>query len=83
MRCIYAVGKSKGLDIKLRGKVLVIDGIKFTYNDIGALPYDLSMESAKTIKVEDGYAFQSHHSFLSNMFLTNILYEGVNYKWCL
>ena len=80
LRCIYAVGKARGLDIKLRGSILIIDGIKLTYNNIDNLPYDLSMESAKTIQVKDGYAFQSHHSFLSNMFLTDIRYEGEIYK---
>ena len=78
--CIYAVGKSKGLDIKLRGNIVIIDGIRFSYNDIGNLPYDLSMETVKIIDVTDGVAFQSEYVFLSNMYKTDIVYEGNTYK---
>ena len=38
------------------------------------------MEAAKMIKVSDGYAFQSHHGSLSNMYIVNITYEGITYK---
>ena len=80
LRCVYAVGRARGLDIKLKGNILVIDGIKFTYNEIDNLPYELNMEAVKIIKVRDGFAFQSHHAFLSNMFITEIKYEGETYK---
>ena len=80
LRCIFAAGKAKGLDIKLRGNILIIDGIKFTYNDIEGLPYELTMESVKIIKVADGLAFQSSYAFLSNMYETDIVYEGNTYK---
>ena len=80
LRCIFAAGKAQGLDIKLKGNVLIIDGIRLTYKDIDHLPYNLSMESAKILKVHDGYAFQSHHGYMSNMFMVNIKYEGETYK---
>ena len=32
------------------------------------------------MEVKDGFAFQSHHAFLSNMYTTEILYEGATYK---
>ena len=80
LRCIFAAGKAQGLDIKLRGNVLFIDGIRLTYRDIDNLPYGLSMESVKVIKVSDGYAFQSHHAYLSNMYMVDIKYEGQTYK---
>ena len=80
LRCIFAAGKAQGIDIKLKGNVLVIDGIRLSYKDINNLPYGLSMEAVKTIKVSDGYAFQSHHSYLSNMYMTDIHYEGATYK---
>ena len=38
------------------------------------------MESVKILKVSDGYAFQSHHAFLSNMYKVDIIYEGQTYK---
>ena len=80
LRCIYAAGKSKGIDIKVRGTSLVIDGIKFTHREIANLPYELSMESVKVIDVVDGIAFQSHHAYLSNMYRTDIVYDGNTYK---
>ena len=80
LRCIFAAGKAQGLDIKLRGSVLIIDGMRLTYKDIDHLPYGLSMEAVKILKVEDGYAFQSHHAYMSNMFKIDIMYEGTIYK---
>ena len=80
LRCIYAAGKTKGLDIKMKGNALLIDGIKFTYKEIENLPYGLTMEPVKILEVKDGFAFQSHHSFLSNMYKTDIVYEGETYK---
>ena len=80
LRCVYAAGRAQGIDIKLRGNVLIVDGVKLTYKDIDNLPYGLSMESVKILKVADGYAFQSHYAYLSNMFLVDIVYEGQTYK---
>ena len=67
------------MDVKLRGKYLIIEGQRFTYADNNSLPLGLTMESVKLVKVSDGYAFQSHHAFLSNMFLCNIKFEGEDY----
>ena len=80
LRCIFAAGKAQGLDIKLKGNALIIDGMRLTHKDIDHLPYGLSMEAVKIIKVEDGYAFQSHYAYLSNMFKVDIAYEGITYK---
>ena len=68
LRCIFALGKAKKLDIKLRGNVIIIDGIRFTHKEIDSLPYDLTMEAAKIIPVDDGIAFQSEYAYLSNMY---------------
>ena len=78
--CIFAAGKAQGLDIKLRGSALVIDGFRLTYKDIENLPYGLSMEAVKILKVSDGFAFQSQHAYMSNMFMFNIKYEGETYR---
>ena len=79
LRCLYAAAKSRGIDVKLRGLLLTIDRIRYTYADINHLPHNLSMENVKLIKVSDGYAFQSHHAFFSNMFPCQIKYEGNTY----
>ena len=40
----------------------------------------MDLESIKILKVADGTAFQSHHAYLSNMYMINIVYEGQTYK---
>ena len=79
LRCIYAAGRAQGIDIKLRGNTLIIDGIRLTHKDIDNLPYGLTMESVKIIPVTEGFAFQSHHAYMSNMYVTDIKYEGDTY----
>ena len=80
LRCIFAAAKSQGLNVKLRGNNLIIDDIKYSYKDIDSLPHGLTMESVKILIIADGLAFQSHHAYLSNMFICNIKDNGVNYK---
>ena len=57
LRCIYAAGKAQGLDIKMKGNVLVIDGIRLSYRDIDHLPYGLTMESVKLWKLKTDLLF--------------------------
>ena len=80
MRCIYAAGKAQGIDVKLRGSSITIDGVKYTHKDIHALPKGLCISEVKIVTTKEGVAFQSHHAYLSNMFPCKILYEGVEYK---
>ena len=63
----------------MRGNVIIIDGIRFTQKKIDSLPYDLSMEAAKIIPVDDGIAVQSEYAYLSNMYKTVIKYDGEDY----
>ena len=79
-RCIYAAGKARGVDVKLKGSSIIIDGVKFSHKDIHALPKGLSISEVKIVTTKDGVAFQSHHAYLSNMFPCIIVYEGVDYK---
>ena len=80
LRCIYAVAKAQKLNVKLRGSTIIFDDIKYTYKDIDALPRGLTMEGVKIVNVSDGVAFQSHHAFMSNMFLCLIKSQGIEYK---
>ena len=80
LRCIYAAAKTQNLNVKLRGSTIIIDDIKYTYKDIDTLPHGLTMENVKVISVSDGVAFQSHHAFLSNMYMCLIKHEGIDYK---
>ena len=80
LRCIYAVARAQNLNVKLRGSTIIFDDIKYTYKDIESLPHGLTMEKAKIVNVSDGVAFQSHHAFMSNMFICLIKHEGIEYK---
>ena len=80
MRCIFAVGKARSIDIKLRGSNIIFDGIRYGHSDINALPKGLSIKGIKVVATKDGTAFQSHHAYLSNMYHCKIVYEGLEYK---
>ena len=57
--CLHAYARSIDVDSKLKGYSLIIDGVRYKYEDIDKLPHDLSLENAKIIEVQDGFAFQS------------------------
>ena len=76
-RAIYAYAKAKGIDVKMKGNQLVIDGVKYGYGE--ELPHNLSIENAKTVIVKDGIAFQSGHSPYSNLRKCQFRYEGKDY----
>ena len=80
MRCIFAVGKARRIDIKLRGSNIISDGIKYGHSDINDLPKGLSIKGIRIVATNDGTAFQSHHAYLSNMYPCKIVYEGLEYK---
>ena len=80
MRSIYAAGRAKGINIKLKGSSLVIDGIKYWHSDIHNLPKGLNITQVKIVATKDGLAFQSHHAFLSSMYPCVIKYDGIEYK---
>ena len=66
LRAVSAFPKSQGIDSKVRGTNIIIDGKAYVHKDMEALPHDLTMEKAKVVEVEDGIAFQGKHAFLSN-----------------
>ena len=80
MRCIFAVGKAKGVNVKLKGSNIIIDAVKFGHSDIYNLPKGLSIDLVKIVATKDGLAFQSHHAYLSNMYPCKIVFENVEYK---
>ena len=76
MRCLAALAREKGHRASLRGGALVVDEVRYSFNDIGDLPNGITLENAKLVKVEDGWAFQSHHAFPSSMFQCKIKHKG-------
>ena len=82
MRAISALARSKGMDSKVRGNNLFVDGRRYGYGDVTRLPDGLSIEKAKTISVDEdkGIGFQSKHSFLSNMHECELVLDGFDFK---
>ena len=77
MRCIAALARSKGnVSAKVKGAKLIIDEEEYAYSEMDDLPNGLSMEKAKTVEIQDGTAYQSHHSYLSNMYECPIKHES-------
>ena len=80
MRDVGAFARSKGIDSRIWGTTIVVDGKAYTHKEMGTLPYELSIENAKVIKVENGVAFQGKHAFLSNHHPCNIRHEDKVYN---
>ena len=81
-RAISALARSKGHNSKVRGNVLIMDGRRYGYSDVAKLPDGINIENAKTLVIdgEKGIGFQSHHSFLSNMFDCDMVYDGIEFS---
>ena len=76
LRTLAAFARDKGHRATVRGGALILDDMKYTYNEIDNLPAGIDMESAKMIELEDGIAFQSHYAFLSSMYMVEIDIDG-------
>ena len=79
IRCIASLARTMDIECQVRGSVLHIGGRRYTYDDLNTLPHGLSLEKAKIVEVQDGFAFQSHHAFLSNLYPARITYKGATY----
>ena len=55
--------------------VLILDGEKFTFDQLDTLPDDRKMERVKVVGVGDGTIFQGDHAYLSNMYPATFTYE--------
>ena len=60
----------------VRGGALIINEQRYSYRDIDKLPEGISIEAAKLVELEDGWAFQGHHAFLSTMYPCQIKHDG-------
>ena len=67
LRCLAASARSQGLRAQVRGKALIVDDKRYTYEDIDDLPHGLSLENAKVVTTQDGVAFQGKYAYLSNL----------------
>ena len=74
--CLHAYARSIDVDCKLKDYSLIIDGLRYKYEDIDKLPHNLSLENAKIIEVQDGFVFQSRHAFLSSLYECKVTYRN-------
>ena len=79
LRAVSAFARSKGIDSRVRGTKIVVDGKDYTHKEMSNLPYNLSIENAKVIEVEDGVAFQGKHAYLSSHYPCTIKHEDKVY----
>ena len=79
LRCLAALAKEKGHRVTIRGGVIVVDDISYSYSDIDTLPNGINMENAKLVKIDEGWAFQSHHAFPSSMYPCNIRHKDQDF----
>ena len=68
MRSVSNLCREKQVDCKVHSDGLVIRGVKVHLNEMNKLPDDVSLVKAKTVARDGDIFFQSHHSFLSNMY---------------
>ena len=80
LRCLAASARAKGLKAQQRGKVLVLEGQRYMYNEIDNLPHEISLENAKIVETPDGVAFQGKHAYLSNLSYSPFVYNGAGYR---
>ena len=67
MRCLAALARERGHNALLKGNTLIVDEVRYLYKDCGDLPEGINMINAKLVEFDDGWAFQSHNAFPSNM----------------
>ena len=73
MRCLAALAREQ--DHNASVKINTVDDIRYLYKDFGDLPEGINMTNAKLVKLDDGWAFQSHYAFCSNMARCIIRYK--------
>ena len=65
----------------MKGATLVINGEKFSIDDVDKVLAEIKIEKAKNIKIgnDKGIVFQGHHSCFSNMSKSEFNFEGKKY----
>ena len=80
MRAISGYARSVGMETKIKGTSLIVDGKKFTLDDLDCVPEEITIEKAKNIEINGALIFQGHHSVLSNMSHSDNVFEGKKFE---
>ena len=78
MRHINNLARTKGLNSRMKGEVLLIDGKRYT--DVASLPHGLNLADAKTLSINNGIAFEGPESYMSNLYPCKLIFYGVEYN---
>ena len=76
---IVAHAKWQGHLAKVESDTFVINGRRYSHDNIPHLPLNLSLESAKVISYGDRITFASRTAFLSNFHPSPIVMDGVTF----
>ena len=66
LRAVLNLAKLKGINASWKGQAIVVNEKRYTHSNLNELPNELSIENAKTLRIDHGIVFQGEHSFLSN-----------------
>ena len=80
MRSINGYAKSVGMDTKIKGTSLIVEGKKYNLDELDCVPEKITITKAKNIETNGSIIFQGHHSFMSNMAKSEIVYEGIQFN---
>ena len=79
MRSIVSRAQDAGIDSKIVGNDLLIDGIKFKHDELDLIPENLIEEEKGLRLTKKGYIFAGPDDFLSNFYEAPLEYEGNKY----
>ena len=80
MRALSELAKEEGYESRTVGDTLIVQGIKYTHQNINQLPENLTLARAYTRVTEDSIYFQSQHSWPSSFAPAEIEYMGTKYS---
>ena len=78
LRALAAFARKVGREATVRNHYLWVNGKRYTFEEIGKLAPEITLEKAKTLEVlgGEGLAFQSIHSPLSNLYPCNVSHRN-------
>ena len=76
LKAVNALARSLKIKSSVKNLTITIQDKQYSYSEIHNLPHHLSLARAKTQETPDGWAFQSCHAPMSNLYPCEIPYEN-------
>ena len=80
LRELVKLARKEGKEAKMSGRTAVIEKKRITVRNLTELPEELNMELTKTVRVQNGIAFQGKLSYLRNWHMVPVCYKDKKYK---